>query len=495
MDMLIGLVLVAITFDLLLYFKLFWQFRYVLLIFSTAFLLAAFSIATGYFDLLYAAILGLVFFFRLIAIARVYKNRLHQAHLKQVSQQSLLALNLTLLVVVLLGSYVAITVPSAVVELLVALQAGFSIMLFAFVTNSIVQTRYHGNLHHYSDKELPTLTVAIPARNETDDLKECIDTILSSDYPKLEVLVLDDCSQGKKPPSIIKHHAHAGVRFLQGTPPPDNWLAKNHAYQQLADEATGDYILFCGVDVRMSTTYLRNIITHIKYKKKRMLSVLPVRYHAAIFSSFVQPMRYWWELALPRKFLNKPAVLSTCWVIQKKVLQRLGGFHAVKKSIVPERYFARECVSHDSYSFLRANEELDLHTTKKLIDQVQTAYRVRYPQFRSRIESVLLYISVLTLVFILPYVFAIGAWLIGNEFLFALSLISIIFLTVSHVLIVTVSQPSNSLMAIINLPFVVLSEISLTTYSMLQYEFGEVIWKGRNICLPILSENYDAVAD
>ena len=48
-----------------------------------------------------------------------------------------------------------------------------------------------------ADRDLPTVTVAIPARNETKDLDDCLQSLLASNYPKLEIVVLDDCSQDK----------------------------------------------------------------------------------------------------------------------------------------------------------------------------------------------------------------------------------------------------------------------------------------------------------
>ncbi|MGC1177387.1 MAG: hypothetical protein WA843_04930, partial [Candidatus Saccharimonadales bacterium] len=36
------------------------------------------------------------------------------------------------------------------------------------------------------------------------------------------------------------------------------------------------------------------------------------------------------------------------------------------------------------------------------------------------------------------------------------------------------------------LPFATVYDVVLLNYSMWQYEFSEVIWKGRNICIPIM---------
>jgi hypothetical protein len=86
-----------------------------------------------------------------------------------------------------------------------------------------------------SDRELPSVSVLVPARNETDDLERCLQALTASDYPKLEVLVYDDCSATRRTPDIIRSFAHQGVRFIQGDVPDETrWLAKNYSYSRLA---------------------------------------------------------------------------------------------------------------------------------------------------------------------------------------------------------------------------------------------------------------------
>lgn len=475
---------VALEFMLLLRF--FWQFRNIVFAAVMVLHLLALALIVLRFNEPLYAWAALLIVFRIINSARTLANRKHQHHLRNVTARSITVLGLIQLVL-LVPLIMAIT-PNYTVWLLsiTTVQLGVALAFLAWVTNSLHQTRYHGHNEAYSDKELPSVTVAIPARNETADLQTCIDSVIASNYPKLEVLVLDDCSQDKTP-DIIKQYAHAGVRFIEGTAPPDNWLAKNHAYNQLAREASGSFILFCGVDVRMSPDFIRNLITHVKRKKKRMISVLPMRLAGDLRSSFIQPMRYWWELALPRKFLDRPAVLSTCWLIDAKVLQNLGSFSAVKRSVLPERFFARECVRHDAYSFIRANEELDLRTTKQPREQIRTAARVRYPQMRNRLENTLFFTLGLHVFLLGPYIVFSYAFLTGSGVLQTLSGLSILLLTSSHVMILVVTHPTSSLAGLVNFPFVVTVDMALSIYSMARYEFGRVIWKGRNVCMPVLS--------
>jgi GT2 family glycosyltransferase len=195
---------------------------------------------------------------------------------------------------------------------------------------------------------LPTVSVCIPARNETKDLPGCIESVLASTYPKLEILVLDDCSYDKTP-GIIKEYAHRGVRFISGQEPDNSWIAKNSAMNKLFEESKSDIVIFAGVDVRFSSNTVQYIIEQLEHGLLDMVSILPQRSDNHEGTVFIQPLRYWWELAVPRFFGKRPPVLSSLWAIKRKKLLAVGGFDSVKRSVRPEAHFAKRLVGIDLY--------------------------------------------------------------------------------------------------------------------------------------------------
>ena len=87
--------------------------------------------------------------------------------------------------------------------------------------------------------------------------------------------MLDDCSQDRRTPEIIRSFAQHGVTFIKGTDAGDDWLAKNHAYQQLADKVNAEFTLFCGVDARFEPGSLRKMVESLIQKNKTMISIIP----------------------------------------------------------------------------------------------------------------------------------------------------------------------------------------------------------------------------
>ena len=438
--------------------------------------------------------LCIVSLYRAFNLLRLVKARIHKKYLRRSGVQTSLWLVGAQAVMLLMswgGRQISVTA-TAFWLVLSCIALGAAIILFASTVRNILKTRMPLlSPESVVTAELPSLTVAIPARNETDDLEACLSSIISSNYPKLEILVLDDCSQNKHTPEIIRNYAHSGVRFLQGTVPDDNWLAKNQAYQQLFDEANGDYILFCGVDTRFSPDSFRLLVSAMLRKHKTMLSIIPRNVVPAALTThsttLLQPFRYAWELSLPRRLFRRPPVLSTCWVAKRDLIASAGGFGAVSRSIVPESYFARVSAVHDGYSFMQSNERVGIASLKSLEEQQATAIRTRYPQVHRRIEFVLFLSVAETLCILWPFTLLALAVLHGYSWpLLITSGATVVILTLAYIAVVALTYRAWLARSFVLLPLATFVDIVILNYSMVRYEFFSVEWKGRNVCIPVM---------
>ncbi|HRQ86947.1 MAG TPA: glycosyltransferase family 2 protein, partial [Candidatus Saccharibacteria bacterium] len=144
-------------------------------------------------------------------------------------------------------------------------------------------------------EDLPSVTVCIPARNEMHAMAECLDKIIASTYPKMEIIVLDDSSEDNTS-NLIKAYAHAGVRFVSGGDLPQGWLGKNYALNVLASKASGHYVLFLDVDIRVDKGSVGQLVSYMKQEKASMISVLPRRDDGMRASVIFSSLRYFWEL-------------------------------------------------------------------------------------------------------------------------------------------------------------------------------------------------------
>lgn len=487
MFMVVQLLLLTVLLELAMYIPILWRARiFIAGLLAFAIPVASVSVVIDDFSWLSCALL-IVSGFRVFNLLRIAKARMHKEYLVRASRRTSVALTggSLLLIVVINGLLPGDYSLNGVAQLFAALQVIVALGLVVTTVLSLRGTRYKQGDAFYSDKELPTVSLLIPARNETNDLEECLRSALATDYPKLEIIVLDDCSQ-LRTSEIIKGFAHKGVRFIKGEAPADRWLAKNQAYEHLRKEASGSVLLFCGVDVRFGPHAIKALVTEFINRDKDMISVLPHRLSGSLAGAFIQPMRYWWELSLPRKLVNRPPVLSTCWVISKKRLAKLGGFGSVSHSIAPEAVFARETIVNNKYSFIRADDTLDIQTRKSYEDQRSTAIRTRYPQLRKRPENVLLLVAAELSLLLGPFIGLAYGIINGLPVVTALSAAASVLLILNHLLIVQSTSPANVAVALCNLPVEVITTVVISLVSMVRYELGTVNWKDRNVCIPVM---------
>ena len=128
------------------------------------------------------------------------------------------------------------------------------------------------SLHHPS----PRVSVLIPARNEESRLSPCLSTISDSDYPILEILVLDDHSTDGTA-QLVQQRAKGDsrIRLLSGKPLPEGWVGKPWACHQLSQEAKGDYLLFVDADTRFSDITIAHAVNLAHHEKADLISLWP----------------------------------------------------------------------------------------------------------------------------------------------------------------------------------------------------------------------------
>lgn len=370
----------------------------------------------------------------------------------------------------------------------------FVVLTASLVISSIFLWQSFWTLKHYKLrkidnnlrlKDLPTVTLAIPARNETHALTDCLSAAVASDYPKLEIIVLDDCSQDNTS-ALIRAFAQSGVRFISGKQPALGWLGKNQALRTLVENASGEYIVFADVDTKLSSQSISKLVAYALSNKAEMVSVLPMRRDGLCLATSLWQLRYYWQIVLPITKKRVP-VAGQCWLIKTAVLSRFGGIKAVKHKIVPEGTFARRLFATDLYRFLISNNELGVTTAKKWSSQNETAIRFLYPTFKRQPLFVLIGCIMLFAFVALPMILISVCVFFGwFNLYFAMSVVASVLLVLSYVLVVVRAVPRVWLLTMLMFPFSIAQEFVLLIGSMILYEFGDVNWKGRNVCYPVI---------
>ncbi len=197
-------------------------------------------------------------------------------------------------------------------------------------------------------KDVPKISVLIPARNEGETLGGCLDGLLVQDHPIHEILVLDDRSEDNTA-AIVDGVAEreSRVRRLEGGPLPGGWMGKNHALAQAARAATGEWLLFLDADVKLTPQAIGQALGEAEATGADMLSW---------FASL--ELRTFWERNLmpfvadfivlfsPLHRVNDPAdpqciANGQFILIRRTTYDLVGGHAAIRDSVIDDVSLAR----------------------------------------------------------------------------------------------------------------------------------------------------------
>lgn len=104
--------------------------------------------------------------------------------------------------------------------------------------------------------ELPPLSVVICARNEADNLKMFLPSVLEQDYPLFEVVVVNDCSEDNTADvlgEMLKQYPHLKVSMIQKDPGFNH--TKKLAMLIGIKAAKNDLLVFTDADCRPATSF------------------------------------------------------------------------------------------------------------------------------------------------------------------------------------------------------------------------------------------------
>jgi chlorobactene glucosyltransferase len=126
--------------------------------------------------------------------------------------------------------------------------------------------------------DTPALAVIVPARDESANIGPCIRALLAQDYPRLRIIVADDCSTDDTAEVVAALAARDSRLMLRRVPAlPPGWKGKVHACRHGADAAPSDieWLCFIDADMRASPALLASAVAAARAGKLDLLSLAP----------------------------------------------------------------------------------------------------------------------------------------------------------------------------------------------------------------------------
>ncbi|HZL09284.1 MAG TPA: glycosyltransferase [Prolixibacteraceae bacterium] len=170
------------------------------------------------------------------------------------------------------------------------------ILFFLALRTLISLMNLLSGLHLPEEKpiDFPKVSILIPARNEEATIGRLLSGILHLDYPALEVIVCNDHSSDNTE-EILNWFAGEDERihWFLGKKLPEDWLGKNFACHQLAQKATGKYLIFLDADVELNKDAITKAVAFFQKKKLSLLSVFPQQKMESLAEQLTVPVMNW----------------------------------------------------------------------------------------------------------------------------------------------------------------------------------------------------------
>ena len=162
----------------------------------------------------------------------------------------------------------------------------FTVTLFNFLSNPKLPRIGK----HYEDK----ISILIPARNEADNILILLQSIYDQDYKNYEVVILDDNSTDNTY-KLCETFAqrHPSFKVIKGKALPADWLGKNYACYQLAEQATGAYYLFLDADEQVYRGLFNSAIHRMNLRNLSLLSLFTNQDMRTLGEKMVVPLMHY----------------------------------------------------------------------------------------------------------------------------------------------------------------------------------------------------------
>lgn len=196
----------------------------------------------------------------------------------------------------------------------------------------------------------PFVSVLIPARNEEKNIKKCVSSLLKSDYPHLEIIVLDDESRDRTYEIMKKLSVkEEKLKIIKGRKLPLGWTGKTWSCHQLAQAAKGEWFLFTDADTTHKPQSVSVALASAQKAQSLFVTCIPGLVAKTWSERLFMPVIHFAFLALiPFKLINysRDSRLSFGigpFILIKKIFYfSFGGHEAIKGKIVDDMALAKK---------------------------------------------------------------------------------------------------------------------------------------------------------
>lgn len=205
------------------------------------------------------------------------------------------------------------------------------------------------------EPEWPSVCVLIPARNESNMLKESLPTLFNQEYPgELKFYLVDDGSTDDTKSTVLdivrNEKAEKRFQLIENTPTPKDWTGKVwalHTGLQETEESNCDLILLTDADIKHEDNSVKRLVHHLEHNDLDLVSIMANLRAESFWEKVLIPsFVYYFSMLFPFEWVNNPqkntaAAAGGCVLLEKTKLVNAGGFEAISRAIIDDCALAR----------------------------------------------------------------------------------------------------------------------------------------------------------
>ena len=322
------------------------------------------------------------------------------------------------------------------------------------------------------------VSVLIPARNEENNIEKCVKGMLIQDYQNKEIIVLDDNSTDNTL-KLAASFNNNKIKIIKGKELPFDWLGKNWACHQLAQEAKGEYLLYVDADVELTPEVISSAVYELEKSKAALLSIFPTQIIKSFGEHLIVPLMNWLLLTfLPLRFVyssSSKAIVAAngqfmLW--RKDDYFKIGGHETVKNKVVEDMELARLAKQNKLKVKTMLGGKLVFCRMYESFNQAYNGFTKNFfagfllPSF-----SFLTIILFLLIAFVLPFLFLMPP-------VYSFILIALILITKISV---SIASNQNLFINVLLHPVQMLFMFWIGIVSIIKFKTKKIVWKQRKL--------------
>src|SRR4030095_948261 len=205
------------------------------------------------------------------------------------------------------------------------------------------------DIHSDYLKNLPAISIIIPARNEELNIERCLLSLVDQNYPNYEVILVDDNSNDNTVQKARKIQQKFKAKFqnlkiIELKSKPQDWTGKTWASEKGLLSSRYNMLLFLDADCYYAKNCILFAISHMLSNQLDVITGYPFFVLRDFWSKISMPV---WKLMSftfqdDASHVNEPnsevAYLMGCFfMIKKHVLIEIGSFASVKNAIQEDK--------------------------------------------------------------------------------------------------------------------------------------------------------------